>query len=330
VGTTGRKERLISIAAFVMVLFGEFSYVCAGTTPLEWYVTGPNAIQNETAALMPAGNAVQFIYIGQDGTINAPIMGAAGGDDVLVYTTAIGYGIAPLPLQPGHFYVAGAAIDDIWDNRVFYTRAWNAAVPTSGTYYGDSSAGHTFVAGVGDSYNAGAGGSWSTLVRVPNGTISGTVTLQGRADFTSTVTFELRIPGSTVPMPQYQPVEDTNPLTPGTQILLPSNGAYTLRSIAPGAYNLTCNLSRYLRQKIANVVVTDGANTPDVNFSLRGGDANESNSVNVLDLNILKTTYGKSMGQSGYDARADFDDTNSVNVLDLNILKSNYGKSGDP
>jgi hypothetical protein len=38
---------------------------------------------------------------------------------------------------------------------------------------------------------------------------------------------------------------------------------------------------------------------------------------------------GKSQGQPGYDERADFNLENKVNVLDLNILKSNYGKVGD-
>jgi hypothetical protein len=61
-----------------------------------------------------------------------------------------------------------------------------------------------------------------------------------------------------------------------------------------------------------------------------GGDANNDNTVNVLDLNILKRSYGKSKGQPGYDGRADFNNSTTVNILDLNILKNNYGKKRNP
>jgi hypothetical protein len=66
-----------------------------------------------------------------------------------------------------------------------------------------------------------------------------------------------------------------------------------------------------------------------IDFHLKGGDANNTNSANVEDLNILKPSYGKSQGQPGYDDRADFNQDSKVNVLDLNILKSNCGKVRD-
>ena len=59
----------------------------------------------------------------------------------------------------------------------------------------------------------------------------------------------------------------------------------------------------------------------------RAGDC-DNNIVNTPDFNILKNTFGRSVGQSGYDERADFDNNNTVNTLDFNIQRSNFGQAG--
>jgi hypothetical protein len=162
----------------------------------------------------------------------------------------------------------------------------------------------------------------------PKGNISGLVTLQGNTDHSSQITFELRQPGTTVIT--VDGTNDEDSLVTGTQITTGSDGSYTIQDVPEGTYDVTAKGSKWLRQKQADVAVTPGGSTAVDFLSLKGGDANNSNSVNVLDLNILKGSYGKSQGTPGYDDRADFNKTNSVNVLDLNILKSNYGKSGAP
>jgi hypothetical protein len=149
-------------------------------------------------------------------------------------------------------------------------------------------------------------------VAVGDGMVSGHVTLQGAVNHSSLITFELSSPGWT----------DT------VQVMTGTDGRYDLNDVAPGTYEISAKGSKWLRAKVAGVVVLPGTTTSQ-DFYLIGGDANDSNSVNVLDLNILKGTYGKAAGQLGYDARADFNNSDSVNVLDLNILKSNYGKMGD-
>ena len=64
---------------------------------------------------------------------------------------------------------------------------------------------------------------------------------------------------------------------------------------------------------------------------MRTGDANSDNCVNALDFNILKNTFGKTLGDTGYDARADFNGDNVVNTTDFNTLKGNFGSCGaDP
>jgi hypothetical protein len=170
------------------------------------------------------------------------------------------------------------------------------AVGSKGSFYGDNTPLNVTI----------------TTEGSPTGTIAGTVTLQSTVNNSTLITFDLSSPGMTAVI----------------QVTTAGDGSYVLNDIAAGTYDMAAKGSKWLRQKQSNVVVQSGA-TANVDFNLRGGDANNSNSVNVLDLNILKGTYGKSEGQQGYDERADFNNSDSVNVLDLNILKGNYGKMGD-
>ena len=64
--------------------------------------------------------------------------------------------------------------------------------------------------------------------------------------------------------------------------------------------------------------------------TMRAGDANNDNLVNVQDFNILKNTLGKACGDVGYDDRADFTGDCLVNVQDFNQQKNNFGSSGAP
>jgi hypothetical protein len=91
---------------------------------------------------------------------------------------------------------------------------------------------------------------------------------------------------------------------PGVQIILPSTGEYELPMVPVGTFDLAVRTSGYLRVLKANVGVED--TTDDgvtyqggklVNVELKGGDINDTNSVNILDLNALKTNYGKSGAQ---------------------------------
>jgi hypothetical protein len=66
---------------------------------------------------------------------------------------------------------------------------------------------------------------------------------------------------------------------------------------------------------------------------MRAGDAasvgaTNFNVVNATDFTTLKATFGKSYGQPGYDARADFDNTDVVNATDFTLLKGNFGQAG--
>jgi hypothetical protein len=127
----------------------------------------------------------------------------------------------------------------------------------------------------------------------PEGSISGKVTLDGHPPTGNNglVTFEIREPGTTV-IAANTP-EDENRYVNGTQVVTAGDGSYALSRVPVGTYDLAAKSNGYLRGKISNVVVTAGQDTGEQNFSLSGADFDDSNSVSITDLNILKKNYGK-------------------------------------
>ena len=145
--------------------------------------------------------------------------------------------------------------------------------------------------------------------------ISGKVTLQSRTNQSAPIVFELRNPGQTTPIKTYTITTD-------------SQGNFNLINVAPGTYDLTAKGSNFLRAKQTNIAVSTGQVTPNINFSLLGGDADNNNVVSMMDLAILQAAYGTKPGDAKWNARADFNGNNQIDMTDLSILRANYGKSG--
>lgn len=97
---------------------------------------------------------------------------------------------------------------------------------------------------------------------------------------------------------------------------LPSSGDYTWRVKGPQYLATTGNVT------LTNSDVQLEMGTQSV------GDADNNNCVGSSDFNVLKVTFGKSVGDPGYDARADFNGDNAVNVGDFTPLKANFGQCG--
>ena|GEM_PF-1812885 len=147
------------------------------------------------------------------------------------------------------------------------------------------------------------------------GTISGQVLLQGRTDHADLITFELRNPGEIVPVTTYQ--VDTA-----------ADGGYTLNDIRAGTYDLTAKASSFLRARQANITITSGQVTSDINFTLLGGDANADNSIGTADMLILKAAWLSNEGDPNWDSRADFNGDASIGTTDMLIMQGNWLKSG--
>jgi hypothetical protein len=75
----------------------------------------------------------------------------------------------------------------------------------------------------------------------------------------------------------------------------------------------------------ASSLPVDGSGTGGVTIiSINGvpqtGDINGDGVVNCADLDIVKASFGKKAGQSGFDMRADVNDDGVVNILDLSYV----------
>ncbi len=110
-----------------------------------------------------------------------------------------------------------------------------------------------------------------------------------------------------------------------------ASGFFTVSvgGLAVGTYNWRVKGSKFLAN--SGSVVLAGDPSTNVEMGLMWvGDANNNNIVNVSDFSIMKATFGKSVGDPGYDDRADFTGDQTVNVADFNLLKVNFGQGGAP
>src|SRR5207248_11077650 len=72
-------------------------------------------------------------------------------------------------------------------------------------------------------------------------------------------------------------------------------------------------------------VEIDGLFTDTEMGLLREGDGDNDNCVSLVDFNILKSTFGRSSSDPGYDASADFNGDNTISLGDFHLLRSNFG-----
>jgi hypothetical protein len=169
--------------------------------------------------------------------------------------------------------------------------------------------------------------NWSSVLRdlrggtvtAVAGTIEGHLTFQRpyaapHPSWSVPVTFSLYAAGRPAPSLLATPTTD-------------QSGVFTLPlSVAPGAYD-ACAKNRHTLQSKTPVTLTWGANVLNLS-TLREGDANNDNIVNILDFSGLVAAFGRCAGGGGYDDRPDFNEDDCVTILDFSLLASNFGQMG--
>jgi hypothetical protein len=105
-----------------------------------------------------------------------------------------------------------------------------------------------------------------------------------------------------------------------------ASGFFTITSPGPGLYNWRVKNPQTMANS-GSVTVSAGVTNQEMGL-LRMGDANNDNCVNSTDFTILRNTFGKTIGDPGYDARADFTGDNVVNGSDFTLLRGNFGQCG--
>jgi hypothetical protein len=106
-------------------------------------------------------------------------------------------------------------------------------------------------------------------------------------------------------------------------------GDFVVTGLTPGPCDICVKNWTTLSKKVSGVVLISGVPV-DVDFgSLSEGDVNDDDKCNILDLSALGGSFGKSLGDPGYNEHADFNRDDKVNILDLSTLGGNFGSSGD-
>jgi hypothetical protein len=143
-------------------------------------------------------------------------------------------------------------------------------------------------------------------VPATSATLDGTVAMQGRSAANQTLRVSL----------------NSAAFTPTTN----AGGIFTLSSIAPASYTVRIKHAQSLAVT-QSVTLIAGANA--VTFPpLRMGDVNDDNAVTLPDFSILASSFNRSNGQNGYDARADLNGDGSVSLTDFSLLAGNFNQVG--
>jgi hypothetical protein len=103
----------------------------------------------------------------------------------------------------------------------------------------------------------------------------------------------------------------------------------TLGTLPAGAYNWWVKGPQHLANS-GSLTWTGGGTSQQEMGLMRVGDANNDNVVDITDFTILRATFGRSCGDTGFDGRADFNGDCTVDVSDFSLLRSSFGLSGAP
>ena len=106
------------------------------------------------------------------------------------------------------------------------------------------------------------------------------------------------------------------------------NGIFTINNVPLGTYTIAVKNSHTLKRVKSAQIIIGGNNS--INFgTLLEGDGVNNNVVNVFDLSLLASSFGKSLGDPGYDSRVDFNNDSTINIFDLSLLANNFSKTGE-
>lgn len=119
----------------------------------------------------------------------------------------------------------------------------------------------------------------------------------------------------------------------GYSFVTPSGTVFVVWSLSPSTISLPIASQNALITDIyGNTSSADRGNIPvsDIPVFVEAvvipGDVDGSGHVNIIDLSLLLSSFGKKQGDSGFNANADFDHSGQIGIGDLSILLTNFGK----
>jgi hypothetical protein len=144
--------------------------------------------------------------------------------------------------------------------------------------------------------------------------VSGTVGLGGAPTEGQSLDFEFR-------------PDDGGPPYRRTAVL-DAGGAFMFSDLPPLKYVVWVKGAKWLAATaVADVSQQD---VSGLAFSLRPGDINNDNTINILDLGLLADAFGSIASSAKWNPDADLNGDGKVDILDLGLLADSFGKSGAP
>jgi hypothetical protein len=112
-------------------------------------------------------------------------------------------------------------------------------------------------------------------------------------------------------------------------VTLAEDGSYTLVGVRPVDCSIQVKADKWLSQSVDAHLNAAGHVFAD-SVTLLAGDANNDNSADVLDLDLLIQAFDSEEGDPNFILGADFNCDTRVDVLDLALLITNFDKVGEP
>jgi hypothetical protein len=103
-----------------------------------------------------------------------------------------------------------------------------------------------------------------------------------------------------------------------------AQGAFRVDAVPVGTHELQARMAGYLRYGLPGLTVTEGTVVSPSVITLRAGDINGDDVVDLLDLVAVSSRYGE---QAPVPIPEDLNGNGEVELLDLVLVSSNYGAS---
>ena len=105
-----------------------------------------------------------------------------------------------------------------------------------------------------------------------------------------------------------------------------ASGNYSLE-LPQGTYTISVEMDKYLDAVQSGVAATVGQTTALPLVTLLGGDVNNNDTINILDLSFIGSHFNLTCSDTGWDTRADINGDCVVDNQDLTLATDNYKKS---
>jgi uncharacterized repeat protein (TIGR02543 family) len=213
-------------------------------------------------------------------------------------------GVAPVDGNSPYIYNSTVTVLDQGTlTQTGYSFAgWNTAADGSGTSY---AVGATFSI----TENTTLYAQWTIIT-----SLAGSLSLQGRTNFSSAVSVDLYVSGQSSPIQSFSISTD-------------ASGNFNISGLTPGTYEVAVKADYYL-QSVETLIILPGANSGSFGQQL-AGDADGDNMVGLLDFSLLASAYGTQSSDPLFNIATDFNGDGSVGLLDFSLLAANFNKDGD-